>query len=65
MTAKALLIKIDYESRKRLGIFYTPEKVTQILTYWAIRNSDDTIFEPSLGGRFFRSLLSKTKTLGK
>lgn len=50
MTAKATAKLITYEERKKFGIFYTPPKVTQILTNWAIKHSEDTIFEPSFGG---------------
>lgn len=39
-----------YKERRKLGIFYTPVKVTEILCQWAIRNSTDVIFEPSFGG---------------
>jgi len=36
--------------RKRLGAFYTPERLSQILTDWAIRSASDLILEPSFGG---------------
>ncbi len=36
--------------RKRMGIYYTPDELTKIVTLWAIRSSDDTVLEPSFGG---------------
>lgn len=38
------------QRKKELGIFYTPPEVTSILCDWAIRDSNDKIFEPSFGG---------------
>ncbi|CAI8774411.1 adenine-specific DNA-methyltransferase [Pseudomonas chlororaphis] len=43
-------IPLPAAERKRLGAFYTPEKLSQILTDWAIRASSDLILEPSFGG---------------
>lgn len=36
--------------RRQLGAFYTPEKLSQILSDWAIRSVDDRVLEPSFGG---------------
>lgn len=36
--------------RRRLGAFYTPERLSQILANWAIRTADDQVLEPSFGG---------------
>ncbi len=36
--------------RKKLGIYYTPDELTEVVTEWAVRSVDDTIFEPSFGG---------------
>jgi hypothetical protein len=48
---ETLIPTIDvYKEKRKLGIFYTPVRVTEILCKWAIRNSDDIIFEPSFGG---------------
>jgi adenine-specific DNA-methyltransferase len=38
------------EERRKFGAFYTPERLSEILSAWAIRNSRDTILEPSFGG---------------
>lgn len=50
MTNNPTLTIVDYEKRKKLGIFYTPLKLTEILCEWAIRDPSDLIFEPSFGG---------------
>jgi adenine-specific DNA-methyltransferase len=36
--------------RRKIGAFYTPETLSQVLSDWAIRSPDDTILEPSFGG---------------
>lgn len=38
------------EERKKIGAFYTPEPLSQILADWAIRSPLDAILEPSFGG---------------
>lgn len=38
------------EDRRKLGAFYTPEKLSQILSSWAIRSESDSVLEPSFGG---------------
>ncbi len=38
------------EERRKIGAFYTPEPLSQILSDWAIRSSSDLILEPSFGG---------------
>jgi adenine-specific DNA-methyltransferase len=38
------------EDRRKLGAFYTPEKLSQILSSWAIRAESDLVLEPSFGG---------------
>lgn len=38
------------EERRKIGAFYTPEPLSQILSDWAIRSSLDLILEPSFGG---------------
>ena len=48
-----LQTKIDdrlLEDRRKLGAFYTPEKLSQILSSWAIRAESDLVLEPSFGG---------------
>lgn len=38
------------EERRKLGAYYTPERLSQILSDWAIRSAEDTVLEPSFGG---------------
>src|SRR5229473_3431623 len=33
-----------------LDIYYTPNRVAEILARWAIRDENDTVLEPSFGG---------------
>lgn len=40
----------NLEHKKRIGAFYTPDVLTQILTDWAIDDVSDTVLEPSFGG---------------
>lgn len=49
------------EHKKKLGAFYTPSNVTDTLSIWAVRSSDDIIVEPSFGGCNF--LVSSLKVL--
>ncbi|UVC12659.1 N-6 DNA methylase (plasmid) [Rhizobium sp. TH2] len=41
--------------RRRLGAYYTPERLSRLLSHWAIRTGDETILEPSFGGCGFVS----------
>lgn len=36
--------------RRKLGAYYTPAKLSQILVDWALSNPNDTLLEPSFGG---------------
>jgi adenine-specific DNA-methyltransferase len=36
--------------RRILGAYYTPERLSQMPSDWAIRAPDDTVLEPSFGG---------------
>lgn len=36
--------------RRKLGIYYTPDELSEVVTEWAIRSAGDTILEPSFGG---------------
>lgn len=40
----------EHYEKKKIGRYYTPPEVTKVLCEWAIRNSDDIVFEPSFGG---------------
>jgi hypothetical protein len=35
--------------KKRLGVYYTPEPIAELLAQWAIRKSADRMLEPSFG----------------
>lgn len=37
------------DDKKRLGAYYTPERVAHILAEWAIRSPEDQVLEPSFG----------------
>lgn len=41
------------ELRKARGAFFTPEAITRFISHWAIRSSDDTVLEPSMGDAAF------------
>lgn len=36
--------------KRKLGAYYTPERLSQILSNWAVRSAADTVLEPSFGG---------------
>lgn len=36
--------------RRKIGAFYTPEPLSQIMSDWAIRSPNDVVLEPSFGG---------------
>lgn len=38
------------DERRKLGAYYTPERLSKILADWAIREPVDSILEPSFGG---------------
>lgn len=40
---------IPVEERKELGQFYTPDEIGQILSRWAIQDSDDRFLDPASG----------------
>jgi adenine-specific DNA-methyltransferase len=53
------------EERRKLGAFYTPEKLSQILSEWAIRSDTDFVLEPSFGGcGFLQSARKALAALG-
>ena len=52
-------------SKKDLGAFYTPAELTDLLCDWSIRNSEDTVLEPSFGGcGFLRSAQRRIGAIG-
>ncbi|MBE0471264.1 MAG: N-6 DNA methylase [Methyloprofundus sp.] len=53
------------KKRKELGAYYTPAHLSQVLSNWAVRNSNDVILEPSFGGcGFLEAIVSTLTTLG-
>lgn len=40
----------EFSERRKLGAFYTPERLSQIMADWAIRLPSDEVLEPSFGG---------------
>jgi len=50
VTVKKSATNPSLSKKKKLGAFYTPDEVTSILCYWAIRSAADNILEPSFGG---------------
>lgn len=40
-------------SRKRRGVYYTPQRLSDLLTSWAVRDRSETIFEPGFGSCVF------------
>lgn len=53
------------DSKKRLGAFYTPSALSEILCEWAITETNELILEPSFGGcGFLKSAAERFKSLG-
>ncbi len=53
------------ENQKLLGAYYTPRKVCQMLTDWAIVTKSDKVLEPSFGGCcFLEAAMSRLAELG-
>lgn len=53
------------EDRRKLGAFYTPERLSQILSNWVIQSATDTVLEPSFGGcGFLQAARNRLSTLG-
>lgn len=50
---------------KLRGGYYTPEKISEFISQWAIRKKDDTVLEPSCGdGSFLGAIAERFKVLG-
>lgn len=55
----------DLAERRRIGAFYTPVALSQILADWAIRVPSDTVLEPSFGGcGFLEAACGRLQSLG-
>jgi adenine-specific DNA-methyltransferase len=50
------------QERRILGAYYTPERLSQLLADWAIRDVSDIVLEPSFGGCGFLSTAHNTLT---
>ena len=60
-----LINKLVLDENKKLGRYYTPLELSNILCNWAIRSTLDSIFEPSFGGcSFLESACSTLRRLG-
>lgn len=58
-------IKSINRCRKLKGEYYTPEKVAEFITEWAIRTHNDTVLEPSCGnGVFLKTVVAKLSKMG-
>lgn len=44
---------IPDEERHRLGQFYTPPPIAELIVKWAVRNSEDVILDPAVGSGTF------------
>ena len=52
-------------NKKRLGAFYTPKVLTDVICNWAITSINDRVLEPSFGGcSFLRSAADRLRALG-
>lgn len=52
-------------NKRKLGAFYTPSNISDLLSNWSIRHADDRILEPSFGGcGFLKSAVDRLKALG-
>jgi adenine-specific DNA-methyltransferase len=51
--------------RRKIGAYYTPQGVADVLSEWAIRSANDIILEPSFGGcGFLESSANRLKAIG-
>jgi tRNA1(Val) A37 N6-methylase TrmN6 len=64
-TAQAQSSMNKRTEKKRLGAFYTPPMITQLLAGWAIRDSKENILEPGFGGcGFLEAAITRLDQLG-
>jgi adenine-specific DNA-methyltransferase len=47
-------------AKKRLGMYYSPDGLTDTISRWAVRSRSDRVLEPSFGGCGFLSSIAKT-----
>lgn len=61
-----IVTQVKRTKKKRRGVFYTPQSVTDALCQWAVRCNNDVVLEPSFGGcGFIESLGKRFAQLGK
>jgi adenine-specific DNA-methyltransferase len=61
-----IVTRVKRTKKKRRGVFYTPDSVTDALCQWVVRCKDDVVLEPSFGGcGFIESLRKRFAQLGK
>lgn len=53
MSLASLDVHDDPELRKARGAFFTPDRVAEFVTRWAVRTSSDVVLEPSCGEAAF------------
>lgn len=59
------VVERSFAEKLRLGAFYTPPELTEVICRWAIRSSEDRILEPSFGGcGFLSSSRDRLRSLG-
>ena len=50
---------------KLRGGYYTPDKISEFITEWAVRTPDDSVLEPSCGdGSFLDAITTRYRALG-
>ena len=55
---KEYLRIVPYDHRKKLGQFFTPMFIADLMTEWVVNESGTEILDPALGlGIFFRSII--------
>lgn len=62
---KGPLKRAPLSARRKIGAYYTPKTVTDVLAEWAVRTSQDLILEPGFGGcGFLESCASRLSAIG-
>jgi type I restriction-modification system DNA methylase subunit len=60
-----LLSRANLARRRKIGAYYTPQSVTDILSEWAIRSASDVVLEPGFGAcGFLKSSADRLRRLG-
>ena len=55
---------IPQEERHKLGQFYTPPPIAELIVKWAVKNHDDKVFDPAVGsGTFLVKTYGRLKEL--